>query len=191
MVDAMEIHKPETAIQMFRQVTLGTQTESYDSLQKQETLNLKETPHEDINSNTPIVITSFGLTQPKDMRVRQKGRRKANPEIPEKATRTEPHLWTILPSAQATWILNHHLRAITSAEDVDSHVLEVLDLSTLNLAAVQDEDPDLQFIKELLRDHNVRPPWDIVREKSAEVKILWIQFHWLKIQENVLYRRRK
>ncbi len=108
-----------------------------------------------------------------------------------KATCTEPDLWTILPFAQATWRSTHRLRAVTSADDVDPRVLQVLDLPTLNLAAAQDEDPDLQFVKELLRDHDVRPPWDIVREESAEVKILWTQFHWLKIQENVLYRRRK
>ena len=46
-------------------------------------------------------------------------------------------------------------------------------LATLNLATVQEEDPDLQFVKELLRDYDVRPPWDVVREESAEVKILW------------------
>ncbi len=30
-----------------------------------------------------------------------------------------------------------------------------------------------------------------MREESAEAKILWTQFHRFKIQENVLYRRRK
>ncbi len=159
-------------------------------MQDAEILNLKKTLS--APSNTPMETTSFGLTQPKDIRVRQKGRRKDNPEIPMKATCTEPDLWTVLPFAQATWRSTHHLRAVTSAEDVDPIiVLEVLDLPTLNLAATQDEDPDLQFVKELLRDHDVRPPWDIVREESAEVKILRTQFHWLKIQENVLYRRRK
>ncbi len=84
------------------------------------------------------------------------------------ATCTEPDLWTVLPFAQATWRSTHRLRAVTSAEDVDPRVLEVLDLPTLKLAAVQDEDPDLQFIKELSRDNDVRPPWDIVREKSQQ-----------------------
>ena len=56
---------------------------------------------------------------------------------------------------------------------------------------MQGEDPDLVFIKELLRDHNVRPPWNAVREESAKVKMLWTQFHQLKVQENVLYRRKK
>ncbi len=99
---------------------------------------------------------------------------------------TEPDLWTVLPFAQATWRSTHRLRAITSAEDVDPRMLEVLDLPILNLDAAQDEDPDLKLVKELLRDHDVRPPWDIVREESAKVKILWTKFHRLKIQENVL-----
>ncbi len=68
---------------------------------------------------------------------------------------------------------------------------EVLDLPVLNLAAVLGADPDLVFIKELLQEHDVRPPWNAVREESAEIKILWTQFHRLKVQENVLYRRRK
>ncbi len=67
----------------------------------------------------------------------------------------------------------------------------MLDLPVLNLAAVQGKDPDLVFVKELLREHDIRPPWNVVREESAEVKILWTQFHRLKVQENVLYRRRK
>ncbi len=83
------------------------------------------------------------------------------------------------------------MRAVTSVDDVDPRVQEVLDLPVLNLATVQGEDPDLVFVKELLRDHDVRTPWNAVREESAEVTILWTQFHRLKVQENALYRRRK
>ncbi len=83
------------------------------------------------------------------------------------------------------------MRAITSADDVDPRVREVLNLPVLNLAAVKGEDPDLVFIKEPLREHDVRPPWNAVREESTDVNILWTQFHRLKVQENVLYRRRK
>ena len=186
MEDAEEIQEAETAISRLPQVTTSTQTVSGDSLQEAETLNLKETLSEDTSSNTQIETTSCGPPQPKDIRVRRKGRRKDNPETLAKVACTEPDLWTVLPFVQATWRSTHHLRAVTSAEDVDPHVLEVLDLPTLNLATAQEEDPDLQFVKELLRDHDVRPPWDVVREESAEVKILWTQFHRLKIQENVL-----
>ncbi len=48
---------------------------------------------------------------------------------------------------KATWRSTHCLRAVTSAEDVDPRVLEVLDLPTLNLATAQEEDPDIQFVK--------------------------------------------
>ncbi len=192
-VDVDETQEAETAIQKLRQVMTGTQTGNGDSLQEAGTLNLKETLSEDASSDTPIETTSFGLTQPKDKRVRRKGQSKDNPETPVRATHTAPDLWTVLPFAQATWRSSHRLRAVTSAKDVDPRVrgVLVLDLPTLNLVATQEEDPDLQFVKELLRDHDVRPLWDIVREESVEVKVLWTQFHQLKIQENVLYRWRK
>ncbi len=74
-----------------------------------------------------------------------------------KDARTEPDFWTVLPFAQATWRSTHRVRAATSAEDVDPRVLEVLDLPVLNLAAAQEEDLDIQFIKKLLRHHDIRP----------------------------------
>ncbi len=46
--------------------------------------------------------------------------------------------------------------------DVDPWVQEVLGLPVLDLAVTQDEDPDLVLMKEL-RDHDVRPQWNIVR----------------------------
>ncbi len=46
-------------------------------------------------------------------------------------------------------------------------------------------------MKDLLQEHDIRPPWNVVQEESAEVKILWTLFHRLKVQENVLYRWRK
>ncbi len=98
--DADEIQEAETAIPRLRQVTTGTQTGNGDSFQQTETLNLKETLSEDASSNTPIETTSFGLSQTKDIRVRQKGRRKDNPETLVKVARTEPDLWTVLPFAK-------------------------------------------------------------------------------------------
>ncbi len=52
------------------------------------------------------------------------------------------------------------MRAVTSAEDVDPRVQEVLDLPVLNLATMQSEDPDLVFVKELLQEQDVRPTWN-------------------------------
>ena len=69
-VEVDEIQEAEIAISRLCQVTTGTQTESGDSLQRAETSNLKETLSEEASSNTPIETVSFGLSQPKDIRVR-------------------------------------------------------------------------------------------------------------------------
>ena len=140
----------KTAIPMPCQITTGTQTESGSSLLEAETLTLKEALSEEISSNTPIVTMSSGQFQPKDMRERRKRRRRDNPETLTKDAHVAPNLWAVLPFAQATWRSAHRLRAVTSAKDVDPRVLEVLDLPILNLAAAQEEDPDLQLVKELL-----------------------------------------
>ncbi len=130
--------------------------------------------------------------QPKSNRTKREGWRRADIETPDwPEPEFEDNLWATWPFDEATWRPTYHVRAVTSADDVDPRVQEVLDLPVLDLATVQGEDPDLVFIKELLRDHDVRPYWNAVREESAEVKILWTQFHRLKVQENVLYRRRK
>ena len=124
--------------------------------------------------------------------MKREGQRRANLRTPTEATCcTSLDLWTTLPFTQAPWRSTYHVRAVTSTNDVDPRVQEVLDLPILNLATVQDEDPDLQFMKELLKDHDDRSSWDMVRGESAVVKILWTQFHRLKIQENILYHQRK
>ncbi len=61
----------------------------------------------------------------------------------------------MLPFTEATWKPTYRERAVTSADDVDPRVQEVL---VLDLAAAQNEDPDLVFMKELLREHDIRPP---------------------------------
>ncbi len=119
------------------------------------------------------------------------GRRRADTETSDRQEPECENPWTLLPFTEATWRTTYRVRAVTSANDIDPRVQEVLDLPVFNLAAVQGEEPDLVFIKELLGEYDVRPPWNVVREESAEVKILWTQFHRLKVQENVLYRRRK
>ncbi len=113
-----------------------------------------------------------GPEQPASNKTQPEGRRRADIETPD---RPEPEFdkpWTLLPFAEATWRPTYQVRAVTSADDVDPRVQEVLDLPVLNLAAVQGKDPNLVFIKELLREHDVRPPWDVVREESVAGKIL-------------------
>ncbi len=42
------------------------------------------------------------------------------------------------------------MRVVTSADDVNPQVQEVVDLPIFNLTTAQDENPDLQFMKEIL-----------------------------------------
>ncbi len=127
-----------------------------------EILSLKETLLEDVTPTT-LMETVFRANPALDIRVRRKGREKANPETPVGAMCTETDLWTVLPFAKAAWISTHHVRAVTSAEDVDPRVQEVLDLPTLDLAAEQDEDPDLQFVNGLLDFNGPRCPTSMGR----------------------------
>ncbi len=95
--------------------------------------------------------------------MKHKERRRADLETPNGPTpELEGDLWAVLPFTEATWRLTYRVRAVTSANDVDPRVQEVLDLPVLNLAVAQDEDPNLVFIKELLRDRDIRPPWNTV-----------------------------
>ncbi len=170
---------------LYPQATIGTQTNETKQPQT-ETLLEKETPP------PPIETMKVGPDQPKDIRTKCKGWRRANLQTPDRPKpECEDNLWATLPFTEATWRPTYRVRAITSSDDVDPRVQEVLDLPVLDLATAQEEDPDLVFMKELLRDYTTRPPWNAVREESAEAKILWTQFHRLKVRENVLYRMRK
>ncbi len=144
------------------QATIGTQTDE-TTQPRIETLEENETP---AILKAPVIP---GLMQPVSNKTQREEWRRLKPEF--------DNLWATLPFAEATWRPTYRVRAVTSADDVNPQVQEVLDLPVLDLAAVQGEDPDLVFMKELLQDHDVRPPWNVVREESAEVKILWTQFH--------------
>ena len=150
--------------------TTGTQTDE-TTPPRMETLEENEAPETRKETVTP------GPMQPECNETIGEGQRRADTKTPDRPEPEFNNPWTLLPFAEATWRPTYRVRAVTSAEDVDPRVQEVLDLLVLNLAAVQGEDPDLVFIKELLREHDVRPPWNTVREESAEVKILWTQFH--------------
>ncbi len=155
------------------QATTGTQTDKATQ-PRIETLEESKAPETLKKTVTPRP------EQPVSNKTQPGGRRRADIETPDRPEPKFDNPWTLLPFAEATWRTTYRVRAVTSADDVDPRVQEVLDLPVLNLAAVQGEDPDLVFVKELLREHYVRPPWNVVREESAEVKILWTQFHRLK-----------
>ncbi len=170
---------------LYLQATISTQTDETNQPRTETFLENKTPP-------SPIETTKAWQGQPKSIRTKRKGRGRADLDTPDgPEAEFEDNLWATLPFAEATWRPTYRVRAVTSADDVDPRVQEVLDLPALNLSAAQEEDPDLVCMKELLRYHDIRLPWNAVREESAEVKILWTQFHRLKVQENVLYRRRK
>ncbi len=135
----------------YLQNTIGTQTDGTPQ-PRIETLEENEAPETLKETVTP------GPMQPGSNKTPPEGWRRADIETPD---RPEPEFnspWTLLPFAEATWRPTYRVRAVMSADDVDPRVQEVLDLPVLNLAAVQGEDPDLVFIKGLLREHDVRPP---------------------------------
>ncbi len=136
--------------------TIGTQTDEMGPLGTE--ISLKdETPTSLTETITP------GPTPPKSIRMKCKGRRKADLGTPDGPTpEFEDNVWATLPFAEATWRPTYRVRAVTSGDDVDPRVQEVLDLPVLDLAVAQDEDPDLVFMKELLRDHDTRPQWDTI-----------------------------
>ncbi len=125
------------------QATIGTQTDE-TTQPRIETLEESETPA--ILEETVIPRPM----QPESNETQREGWRRADIETPDRLEPEFDNLWAMLPFAEATWRPTYRARAVTSADDVDPRVQEVLDLPVLNLAAVQGEDPDLVFIKELL-----------------------------------------
>ena len=94
-----------------------------------------ETSWKDETPTTPTETIIPRPTPSKSIRTRCKGWRKADLETPYgPAPEFEGNLWAALPFAEATWRPIYRVRAVTSADDVDPLVQEVLDLPILNLA---------------------------------------------------------
>ncbi len=123
------------------QATTGTQTNE-----------MKKSRIETLLENEPTAIskekTIPGPDQPQDSRTQHKGWRRAVRETPDgPEPEFEDNLWVTLPFTEATWRPTYGVRAVTSAKDVDPRVQEVLDLPVLDLAAAQNDDPDLVVVK--------------------------------------------
>ncbi len=72
-----------------------------------------------------------GPTQPKSIRMKREGCRRADIQTADRpGPEFEDNSWATLPFAEATWRPTYHVRAVTSADDVDPGVQEVLDLSS-------------------------------------------------------------
>ncbi len=112
------------------QTTIGTQTDE-TTQPRIETLE---------ENATPVILKETvipGPTQPANNETQCEGRRRADTETLDRLELEFDNSWTTLPFAEATWRPTYRVRAVTSADDVDPRMQEVLDLPVLNLAAVQ------------------------------------------------------
>ena len=86
-------------------------------------------------NETPTILkktTKLGLMQPGNSQTQCEGRRRADIETPDRLEPEFDNLWATLPFAEATWRPTYRVRAVTSADDVDPRVQEVLDLPVFN-----------------------------------------------------------
>ncbi len=67
----------------------------------------------------------------------------------------------------------------------------LIDLSNVEIAPEQEQDPNLRVVMDMLRASPERPVWEHVRAESAEIKTLWSQHFSLKIRDSILLRHRK
>ena len=86
---------------------------------------------------------------------------------------------------------DHMVRATDESSPGSPALQALIDLSNVELAQEQEQDPNLRLIMDMIRDSPERPSWEHVRAKSAEVKALWSQYGNLKIRDGRLLRRRK
>ncbi len=57
----------------------------------------------------------------------------------------------------------------------------LIDLSNVEIAPEQEQDPNLWVVMDMLRASPEWPAWEHVRAESAEIKTLWSQYFSLKI----------
>ncbi len=86
---------------------------------------------------------------------------------------------------------DHMVRATGKSRPASPALQALIDLSNVELAREQEQDPNLRLIMDMIRDSLERPSWEHVHAESAEVKALWSQYGSLKIRDGALLRRRK
>ncbi len=84
----------------------------------------------------------------------------------------------------------YRVRAIGEAKKASPALQALIDLSNVEIAPEQEQDPNLWVVMDMLRATPERPAWEHVRAEGAEIKTLWSQYFSLKIR-GVLLRRRK
>ena len=83
------------------------------------------------------------------------------------------------------------MRATGEAKKASPALQALIDLSNVEIAPEQEQDPNLWVVMDMLHASPERPAWEHVRAESAEIKTLWSQYFSLKIRDGVLLRRRK
>ncbi len=96
-----------------------------------------------------------------------------------------------LPFPDGTAEPGHVVRAKDESRPASPTLQALIDLSDVELAQEQEQDPNLRLIKDMIRDSPERPSWEHVCAESAKPKALWSQYGNLKIRDGALLRRRK
>jgi len=83
----------------------------------------------------------------------------------------------------------HSSQAHVSQPTEPAENVEDIGWTKPELAAAQQQDPELKFVMRLLSEHTTRPQWKVVELQSADVKSLWYEWERLVVKDNVLYRK--
>ncbi len=84
----------------------------------------------------------------------------------------------------------YRVRAMGETKKSSPVLQALIDLSNMEIAPEQEQDPNLRVVMDMLHASPERPGWEHVRAESAEIKTLWSQYFSLKIRDGVLLRRR-
>ncbi len=86
---------------------------------------------------------------------------------------------------------DYMVRATDESRPASPALQALIDLSDVELAQEQEQNPNLRLVKYMIRDSPEWPSWEHVRAESADVKALWSQHGNLKIRDGALLRHRK
>ncbi len=85
----------------------------------------------------------------------------------------------------------YRVRATGEAKKASPVLQALIDLSNVEIAPEQEQDPNLRVVMDMLHASLEWPAWEHVRAENAEIKTLWSQYFSMKIRDGVLLRRRK
>ncbi len=71
---------------------------------------------------------------------------------------------------------DHIVRATNESRPASPALQALIDLTDVELAQEQEQDPNLMLIMDMILNSPERPSWEHARAESAEVKALWSQY---------------